>query len=122
MADFKPFDSSLGWKVDSLKIKYLVEQKYKPKQKTNAERLIPYDAIVQGLYRANAHCNCFITSEKRIHSWISAIADELYTENINSHEQYMILWKDTTGEGDASATSTEFIVRENRELKDANEF
>ena len=41
------------------------------------------------------------------------IADELYRENIDGHEQYTIIWKDTYLEGDTHPMSTEFIVGEN---------
>ena len=41
------------------------------------------------------------------------IVDELYRENIDGHEQYIIIWKDAYLEGDTHPMSTEFIVREN---------
>ena len=85
--------------------------KYKTRQKNNHGRIIPFEALVPGLYRADAFCQCFITSEDRVHAWVSVIADELYKENTD--EQYTIIWKDTYVKGDKHPMSTEFIVRDN---------
>ena len=67
MADSKILASSQDWKVHTLKVKYPVSQKYEARQKTTHGRVVPYEAIIPSLYRANAFCQCVITSEERVH-------------------------------------------------------
>ena len=118
MALSRQLDSAQDWSLKNLKKEYPIDLTYKTRQKTNAGRVIPFEAIVPGLYRANAHCSCFITNESRMHPWISAVADILYKESC-SNDTLSIMWQDTMGEN--AVQSTEFIVYEHLDSIDTED-
>ena len=77
-----------------------ISDPFKEKQKTNSGKIIPYEACDINLYKRQARCTCFVTTHKRIHSWVVAIGEGLAaTANIQ------VQWK-------ADAVKSEFIVDE----------
>ena len=50
---------------------------------------------------------CFITSEKRIHAWMTSIAQPLYFE-LGSTNRYNVIWHDHKEK--SSIIHTEFVV------------
>jgi hypothetical protein len=51
---------------------------FRSKQKANNGRLIQIEHIDKSFYRGRSNCTSFITSNKRVHAWISAIAEVIY--------------------------------------------
>ena len=75
-----------------------ISDPFKEKQKTNSGKIIPYEAIDNNLYKKQASCTCFVTTHKRIHSWVVAIGKGL-AATTNTQVQ----WK-------SDAVKSEFIV------------
>lgn len=113
-------DSYRNLSIENLKTRYPVDHKYKLRQKNTSGRLIPFEAIVPELYRANAHCACFITDENRVHAWISAIGNQLYNKYDTPDDNVTIMWEDT--DRDNSPMATEFIVCENTDSNSEDDF
>ena len=81
------------------------------KHKQHKDKPLPFESIDTGLYKKNAHCTCFITSEDRIHGWILALAESLYF-NLGSSDNFNIVWEDEEPDNQP-IQKTEFIVRDN---------
>jgi hypothetical protein len=63
--------------LNNLKTLYSVKEKYRRRQKNSAGNYIPFVSIDKSIYTDQGNCACFITSEDRIHYWISAITQIL---------------------------------------------
>ena len=100
-----PIDITLG----GLKVFFPVTSNYRSRQKSNSGRLIPFEAIDNKIYKENSNCTCFLTSEKRVHAWIKALAEVLFME-LGSKSEHDVVWRDQK-EKEAIA-HTEFIVNE----------
>lgn len=87
---------------------YEVKNTYKSKQKASNSRIIPFEAIDKDIYKANANCACFITSEKRIHAWIAAVAELIFVAE-GKNEKNMFNWIDKKDNTD-KIVQTHFIL------------
>ena len=96
--------------VSQLRTAYQVPpNSYRPRQKNSAGRLIQYEVIDKTLFKAKAHCACFITDEVRIHAWISAKATRLFNKK-ESKQGYDVNWTDVLV---TESVQIEFILKEN---------
>ena len=93
--------------IAHLKSVYKIESKYDQNQKNNSGKLLPYELIDKSIYRQAAHCVCFITSNERVHAWISSLAHCLY---LTSDSRYKVEWRDRKEKD--SIVQTEFMVRD----------
>ena len=80
------------------------------KQTINKEKPVPYEKIDLNLYKNNAHCTCFVTTEHRIHAWILALAESLYYD-LGAKDNYDIIWEDEEVKNEP-IQKTEFIVQD----------
>ena len=78
------------------------------RQKCGSERLVPFETIDTSIYKANSNCTCFLTSEKRVHAWIQALAETLYID-LGSDPKYVVAWRDVRNDK-SIMIQTEFIV------------
>ena len=79
--------------IDFLRRQYELPVAYKPNQKTNAKKLIPFEELDMSLYNKQANCTVFLTSVKRMHFWLFALASRLY-EHKGQKEEYVVQWYD----------------------------
>ena len=62
------------------------------------------------MYKNNGNCVCFITSEKRMHAWLKAVAHILYYD-LGNKPNNNVIWRDRTEK--SSIVHTECIVSDN---------
>lgn len=62
------------------------------------------------LYKTNANCVCFITSNSRIHAWISAIAEVIYLQEGSGSKN--VVWTDKR-DNKTKTVQTEFVISDN---------
>ena len=67
---------------------------------------MPFEAIDKKIINREETV-CFITSEKRIHAWMTSIAQPLYFE-LGSTNRYNVIWRDHKEK--SSIIHTEFVV------------
>ena len=89
---------------------YPVKNVFKKRQKSSSGRLIPFESIDKSLYKKQANCVCFITSNGRIHAWISVLAERLCNQ-LGSTPEYDVSWKDQK-----ENECTEFRVHDGRSV------
>ena len=81
------------------------------RQKCGSGRLVPFETIDTSIYTANSNCTCFLTSEKRVHAWIQALAETLYID-LGSDPKYVVAWRDVRNDK-SIMIQTEIIVSDN---------
>jgi hypothetical protein len=103
-------DQNIDLSLDNLKRIYPITSTFKTRQKGSSGRLLPYEAIDKTMYKNNGNCVCFITSEKRMHAWLKAVAHILYYD-LGNKPNNNVIWRDRTEK--SSIVHTEFIVSDN---------
>ena len=96
--------------INNLKTIYTISDTYKTKQRTNTGKTIPFEEIDMSLYKTNANCVCFITSNSRIHAWISAIAEVIYLQEGSGNKN--VVWTDKK-DNKNKIVQTEFVISDN---------
>ena len=99
-------DQNIDLSLDNLKRIYPITSTFKTRQKGSSGRLLPYEAIDKTMYKNNGNCVCFITSEKRMHAWLKAVAHILYYD-LGNKPNNNVIWRDRTEK--SSIVHTEFI-------------
>lgn len=84
--------------IDFLRRQYELPVAYKPTQKTNAKKLIPFEELDMSLYNKQANCTVFLTNVKRMHFWLFALAKRLY-ESKGQSDDYVVQWFDFLDNG-----------------------
>lgn len=93
--------------LDSIKSRYVIKKSFKPTQKVTTGKRIPFEQIDKSLYKKQANCVCFLTSETRIHGWIVTLAERLYG-SLRQSGRCNVVWNDK--EGTDGWEHTEFSV------------
>ena len=101
--------------MNNLKTLYSVKEKYRRRQKNSAGNYIPFESIDKSIYTDQGNCACFITSEDRIHYWISAIAQILW---VKSGDKFDIIWRGRKDDKRNIINQTEFIVHDKQNPTD----
>ncbi|CAG2207351.1 unnamed protein product [Mytilus edulis] len=97
-----------------MKNTYPINETFKSKQKTTSGKVIPFEEIDLGLYKPNANCACFITSNSRIHAWITAIAEVIYIKEGKGNKN--VVWTDKT-DSNNKIVQTEFVISDSNTLE-----
>lgn len=113
----KDDDNNVDITLSGLKTFYPVSSAYKSVQKLSSGRNIPFEAIDNKLYKANSNCTCFITSERRIHAWIKALAEILYIDQSKGD----VIWRDHKDESDTHIVHTEIIIYDGKKPESDSE-
>jgi len=71
-------------------------------------RFILFEQIDKTFYKPAANCASFITSNQRIHAWISAFAEIIY--NGEGKRDKHVSWIDKKDNNDNKIVQTEFVV------------
>ena len=101
--------------MNNLKTLYSVKEKYRRRQKNSAGNYIPFESIDKSIYTDQGNCACFITSEDRIHYWISVIAQILW---VKSGDKFDIIWRGRKDDKRNIISQTEFIVHDKQNPTD----
>ncbi|CAG2202762.1 unnamed protein product [Mytilus edulis] len=98
--------SQINTDVESLVKFYNVTETYKNSQKSSNGKIIPFEYIDKSFYKQKGNCASFITSNTRIHAWISAFGDLIYNKEGNGFD---VTWIDKKAENE-KIIQTEFVV------------
>ena len=113
MAQTKIAHADIDISIDNLCKLYPVTDVFRSKQKANNSRLIQIEHIDKSFYRARSNCTSFITSNKRVHAWISAV---IY--NGEGKKNSNVAWIDKK-DNHNNIVQTEFVVSDkNSDFRD----